>query len=340
MEPIYKKMKHMQVAALIAGSILLTSSWQITKEPKQKPDLLTLEVIAEKNIHNQWQAKSLPTLQTGELFVRADFLYWRADEEGLDYGYKSGSNTSLFSDVNWNPGVRAGMGYTFSGQDYWTLQGLWTFFHTHQGSHASHIVPWWGTGVLGDFADHASAHWDLTYNTVDLDLGRDYFIAKTLSVHPLIGIRGALIEQQYHTHYESITPASFKADTDFWGIGAHLAASMQWHCSSAFSLLGNIGASLLYADFNIHETYSAPVHESVKDSFTTGAANLEAMLGFEWQMFFDQNKCRVSVVAGYEWSEWFSQNRITKADTVNNLFSKEKGNLTLQGASLQVRLDF
>lgn len=383
------------VAISMAGLLLLTTGCEQAsgKAPfstlsgemnTPKPKKVVVQDVGEKNIHDQWQGKSNPSLYDGGFFARVDFLYWRADEDGLQYGVVQNINSTassisshaLLPEIEWGPGFRLGIGYTFSCKDYWDLMALWTHFGTEQSGSKSvnsdpligpFIQPWWGVTLLGGFSDHASLHWDLTYNTYDLDLGRNYFVAKTFSVHPFVGVRGATINQEYHAKYHAIflNPAhapmdtALKIDTDFWGVGAHIGTRLQWRCTPSFSFLGNIGGSLLYGDFDIKEKYDGLVNfqqssnattpVTLTEHLTTGAFNLEALLGLQWEKFFCQNKYRLAITAGYEWSLWFSQNRALKADVVSSLspvvmggtvFVRENGNLTLQGANLQVRLDF
>lgn len=385
-----------QVAITLAGVMLLTAGCEnankkapfhtvaygmrsatLEKEPAKD--------ISEKNMHNQWQGRSNPSLYDGGFFIRGDFLYWRADESGLEYAYHANRDGTaskitgriLNPDVSWDPGVRVGVGYTFSSQDYWDVMALWTHFQTHQsdsksasvdtasaGAVGESLVPWWGATILGAAASSASAHWRLTYNTYDLDLGRNYFIARTVSVHPFVGVRGATIHQNYHAKYRALalpdtfTPTAFKASSSFWGVGAHLGTSLQWRCTPSFAFLGNVGGSLLYSHFSIHERYKALITTggapssttlpaTIKDRFTKGTLNLEAMLGFQWERFFYNNRYRLSIVMGYEWSEWFSQNQLIKMDVntdgnnvIADTFERASGDLTLQGATLQVGWDF
>ncbi len=372
-----------QVAISLAGLMLFTAGCENAKDKapfsafagmqgskSQKP---TTQDVGEQNVHHQWQGKSGPSLYDGGLFVRADFLYWRANEEGLEYGLSETINAAdpkistrvVSPKVRWNPAFRVGMGYTFGSQDFWDISALWTRFSTDQnGSKNGTVLPWWGSTLLGNVTTHARAKWKLIYNTYDLDLGRNYFIARTVSVHPFVGLRGATIHQDYHANYATLQPlesaTSFHAKNQFWGVGAHIGSGLQWYMNSSLSLVGNIGGSLLYGDFRIKERYNAfiPINSnvvtqvvplSVREHITTGSFNVEALLGFQWERFFFKNKYRLAITAGYEWSEWFSQNRIKKFTQIpasnggastTDAMTDQKGDLTLQGANLQVRCDF
>jgi hypothetical protein len=370
-----------QIAVTMAGFMLLASGCEnnhqqwpfnplMAKLQTKGSRPIVPEDVGEKNIHNQWQGKSSPNLYDGGFFARADFLYWRADEDGLEYGAE-GNSDSRSSEmrapkVQWNPGFRVGVGYTFNRQDYWDLTVLWTHFQTHHsaafhnhGDSSKLFVPWWGSD-LGAVASSASAHWTLIYNTYDLDLGRSYFVSKTFSVHPFMGLRGSTIDQRYHAHYNGlfdsgVIPTSFTAKNDFWGVGAHLGTGLEWYCMNSFSLIGQIGGSLLYANFHMKEssTIVSSSHTAISpfphEQITTAATNVETMLGVQWETFFYQNKWRLVLGLKYEWNQWFSQNRlirgsrvasVTNTQTPATLFNRESGNLTLQGASFQARLDF
>ena len=372
-----------QVAISLAGLMLFTAGCENAKGKmpfgawtagmqESKPQKPTTQDVGEQNVHHQWQGKSGPSLYDGGLFVRGDFLYWRADEEGLEYGLSETINASdpkistrvISPKVRWNPAFRVGIGYTFESQDFWDLAALWTHFDTKQNdSKSGTVLPWWGSTLLGNVTTHAHAEWKLNYNTYDLDLGRNYFIARTVSMHPFVGLRGATIHQDYHASYRALQPlaasTSFKAKTHFWGVGAHIGSGLQWRMNSCLSLVGNLGGSLLYGDFRIREKYNAfiPINNVITQTIpltlnqhiTTGSFNVEALIGFQWERFFFKNRYRLAITAGYEWSEWFSQNRIKKFTQIpasnggastTDAMTDQNGDLTLQGANLQVRWDF
>ncbi len=376
-----------QIAVSLAGLMLLTSGVEWANGKKilgsssskgagrieaSHPKTAKPSEVSEKN-------GDRANLKKGGFVARADYLYWRADEEGVEYGsvtkiapIPSDNSSHLKSPkVQWNSGFRLGMGYTFVDQDYWNLAALWTHFFTHQsdskafsgnGEAGSFFVPAWGTALLGTAADRAWVKWNLNYNVYDLNLARNYFVLNTLCVQPFVGLRGATIQQRYHASYNAIPnpgtsariPTSFKAHTDFWGVGAHLGTALKWQMNRSFSFLGNVGTSLLYGDFKIREKYQSILRTNgvttlfpFQEHLTTGAFNVDAMLGLQWEKFFNQNKYRLSFTAGYEWSEWFSQNRmlklnqlVTSTNTIGNEVSLSKGDLTLQGASFQIRWEF
>ena len=346
-----------------------------TSKKKDFSKRLTLEAVSEQNVHGGWQGKSAPYLNTGGFAIEADFIYWRADEDGLDYvmttNTSSSSTDSTFHkpEVSWDPGFKFGIGYTWEGQDFWDLFLRWTHLNTDQsgqkkapnttGSHV--LLPVWSPTVLDQLATSASANWKVRYNTLDLEMGRNYFISKAIALRPYVGIRGASILQHYEAKYEGeISPlvpdphTHMKAQNNFKGLGARAGAQLQWHFASDWSVIGAVSGSLLCGWYDLHQTLDgiqtlAPMNFGFKDNFTKVATNLEASLGFEWEYFFSDDDYRVAVSVAYEFSEWFSQNRMKQFNQVDNAtnmqtavttVSSQNGDLGLQGATLQVRFDF
>ncbi len=382
-------MKRHPIAVSAVAFFLLATGCQKPKEeiaavPEPKSEYkkrnntqtLTLEGVGEQNVHGGWQGKSAPYLHTGGFSVEADFIYWRADEDGLDYVLTNNGSHTVFHKpgVNWDPGFKVGVGYTWGNQDFWDLFVRWTYLNTHQdgnkktslGDASNVLTPVWSPAVTGQEALSASATWQMRYNTWDLEMGRDYFISKTLALRPHMGLRGASIRQHYDTKYLGVinlvsTPVpifktGMKAENSFWGIGARAGAQLNWHFTRDWSVIGSVSGSLLYGHFDLNQKINGvlgvvtPTTFHFKDEFSKVATNLEAGLGFEWETFFCDDDYRVAISLSYEFSEWFSQNRMKEFELFNNVINGQltgttwvgdkKGDLGLQGGTLRVRFDF
>jgi len=381
-----KDLKIHAMAASGVGILLLTMGCQGSEEeeiveaapPVKKKDFsqpLTLEGVSEQNVHGGWQGKSAPYLQTGGFAIEGDFIYWRADEDGLDYATTvsaatSSSNSTFHQpDVSWDPGFKFGIGYTWEGQDFWDLFLRWTHLNTNQSGEkkvsgitdAHFLVPVWSPTILDQFASHASAHWKVRFNTLDLELGRNYFVCKTVALRPYVGLRGASILQNYKAEYQgtinhsaSMSKSHMKAENNFKGIGARAGAQLKWHFTSDWSVIGSVAGSLLCGWYDVDQNLQgvlslAPMNFTNKDNFTKVATNLEASLGFEWEYFFSDDYYRFAISASYEFSEWFSQNKMKQFNLIDNTsntqtgvrsYSSQDGDLGLQGATVQLRFDF
>lgn len=358
---------------------LLTMGCQESKEefagaaPKKKDfcEPLTLEAVGEQNVHGGWQGTSAPYLYSSGFAVEGDFIYWRVDEDNLDY-VQSANNSGSSSNatfhrpqVSWDPGFKFGLGYTWGSQDFWDLFLRWTHLHTNQSGEKKSplsdtsraLLPVWSPTVLDQQASSAHASWRVRYNTLDLELGRNYFISKTVALRPYVGIRGASILQNYEVKYRGIisplaavSRTHMKAENNFRGLGPRAGAQLRWHFVSDWSVFGSVAGSLLCGWYDLHQKLNgAPMNFGFKDSITKVATNLEASLGFEWEYFFCDDDYRFAVSVAYEFSEWFSQNRMKQFNLVDNATNgqsavktvgNQNGDLGLQGATLQVRFDF
>lgn len=322
-----------------------------------------------------------------------DFLYWRADEDGLSYG-QTLRNQDYFKGKDphfrWSPGFRFGIGSQMGSSDQWDVSAVWTSFNTHaRGSVDTHttdpdlddnfiFVPRWNPEILGASAARGSADWKLRYHTIDVALGRNYFISRKLSVHPQMGLRGAWINQDYDAKYlaqfstsfpsgltTSLLPSSFDGDVDFKGVGMRANVDLEYHFTPHFAFCGNMGGSLFYGWFHVKEKFkgwfSQPQGSIIANNttfdhhFQRTRANLEGALGFiiEGDMGASSH---IRFTLKYEFSEWFSQNMLADAEVVpkiiqsnttddvlitNTRRAKEDGsNLGLQGLTAELRFDF
>ena len=346
--------------------------------------------VGEQNINEEWQGKTASHLYSGGWNVSADFIYWRADEDNLEYisdVHIATDETRYHSKVKqpsikWSPGFRLGIGYTFEKQDGWDLRLQWTWLETHQTGHQTvdqnledgnrHLLqPWWNPSLVGEFANQASVDWKLHYNVIDLELGRDYFMSRKITLRPHFGLRGAIIDQKYDTAYEAIfligdpntftTPTSLKAENNFGGIGVRGGGDLSWHFTKQWSLTGKFSGSLFYGNFDIDGTMHHPVQINPQTgTFTSQVAkfkqqlskvipNVEVGIGLMWETYFNQNRHHVALALGYEFSEWFSQNQLTEVDAFDSsvkgiksgtTYNHFNGDLGLQGATFTARFDF
>ena len=150
---------------------------------------------------------------SGGYFV-ASFLYWKTDEN-LNLVYKisplEGGTDKLTAkrvDFDYEPGFKIGMGYRINEQA-WDLFVNWTWLrsypHLSEHSTASTAIISGLQSPLGglDFtnASSAKANGKFAFDSVDIELGKDFFIGKRVSLRPFAGIKTAWVNQNVHTKY-------------------------------------------------------------------------------------------------------------------------------------------
>ncbi len=222
-----------------------------------------------------------------QFVVHLDFLYWKADVDGLEYGTKleappvgSSSNTHaklLDLHYKWNPGFCLGIGYIFNHFDHWALDFDWTRIRSNAHGFSSAesrispnkgtdtIFPPWvsqGITIITKGSSKASAHWNLDYDTLDLALGKNLVLSRKMSFGPYFGLRGAWIEQDYVARYKTFFPGHdggkaftrhvhFKADNNFKGVGLRGGTEFVCHLNNHWHVFSNFAGSLLYGKFTV-----------------------------------------------------------------------------------------
>lgn len=380
----------MKMKYMVPITILLAQSMTSGLFSDSSASLDEKSPVVQTNLRGRLQAKSESASVDKGWTVDASFLYWNAKVDGFEFVEKAkikstsvgGVPTSIFargkfeapSFDNWDPGVQLGLGYIFPQREQWSVRLGWTHLNTDSHHSVSSDDPTLATELLvptlipfltGSAADHASAHWRMEFNTLDLELGRHFFIGKWLSCKPMIGLRAAWIDQHFRAKYDSLYVTasgifpfdqSFRCNQDFGGIGLRFGTDLQFYITKCWSILGNLSGSLLWGSIDVKEkatgriftsdTTSFPEVIKLKQSVDKVRPNLEGSLGFQWQTFYHSDKYRVAVSALYSFAYWFRQNQLLN-EVLNFPPSLQQpasstivsnGDLQLQG--LNVRFDF
>jgi hypothetical protein len=300
----------------VTAHLLANETGNSTAGQAEKPTY-TAKAIAEQNVHGTLGGKNPAHTTSKGPLITADFLYWRADEDGMEFANEvktHGAGTSLQGNSlnlhgEWKPGVRAGLGWLFGACDQWDLYANWTYFRDKAHMSAStknprkFFVPTW-SNILGASANSPQASWTLNVNLLDLEIGRNYFISRKIALHPHVGLRGAWINQSYHADYTGAwffsnlpgpvvnvarANTSFKAENNFKGIGVCTGADLMWHFTDHFGILTELAASLLYGNFKINEHFNG-ARPAIIDA-TTG------LISYQIQEKKDFNRVRANIEA-------------------------------------------
>lgn len=206
----------------------------------QSPDssmeltLLNANTKRQKPAEREITPSANPVVQGGaDLFVTADWIWWKAVQEGTRYaatGIAPGSNKAFDILVSvpkgraksvgedWSFGFQVGAGLNLS-YDGWAIYAQYTWLRpSHQSSVIQMIDPVTNFGVIsfqtpniatGPYGDNencqdyrwdrADASWSLHFNVIDLALGRRFFLSRFLVARLFFGLRGTWQEQQMDT---------------------------------------------------------------------------------------------------------------------------------------------
>ncbi len=238
----------------------------------------------------------------GDWIVTADFLYWRALQNGLECGCAPEIKD------NWGPGYRIGLEYDTACNE-WNIGTYWTHFHNDY-KHKRH--------------EDNFTHWNLKYDTIDVLVGYDISNNSCFNYAPYIGLRGARVNETLKAHFDDCncysTLATSETDQNhkqkFYGIGPTIGINADYSLGCGFSLYGSVGAGMLYGNFkiNVHdfETIPDPTDDGaccVNKSIHACQAFIDLALGVEWEHCFCNNM-ELTTRLGVEHHRYFNQNRI------------------------------
>jgi hypothetical protein len=351
-------------------------------------------------------------------FLSVDFLYWYARETNLSYGLTvvgvsqrpvqsfpialpdvySLPQTYHDMGINWKPGVRLGIGWEMP-QDGWDLNLQWTYFYSARKDSAKvppHVTPYDTVSIPGEtlllnpwvdmavwetpFFDTISAQWNLSYNSIDLELGKKAWFSPHFAFRPYVGMRGAWTKTQWELsstfgpfnkpYFNFMYEESYDLFTNhFWGVGPLGGVQPEWHFRSNFSLFGNFNTAFLWGEFKSQKKldYLVTAVESQTGTFryleqeanktrprsqVSIQAILDMGIGLRWEEYWKSNRFKTSVDLGWEQHIWFDSGAYTKntsqggtpsdpdAQVYTRTYFDEVTNLVFGGLVAKARFDF
>ncbi|MBS0650908.1 MAG: hypothetical protein JSR93_07095 [Verrucomicrobia bacterium] len=307
-------------------------------------------------------------------FITADFIYWKAVVENMHYAY-TGAITSTSAnahkgtyhspDFDFEPGFKLGFGLKFR-HDGWDLFAQWTWLSEFEGDNHVHtrtnsqthsmvhsvLTP--QIGLMPDFTyDRGHAEWSMHFNALDIELGRNFFISRYLTLRPHFGFKFGWIDQDYHIKAHNIAAyqplltivnpsvGTAKNDQDFFGCGIRTGLDAVWYFTKHWGLYGDFAISALWSDFHSKTEHHVAADNlakvenlDFKRTLTTLTQVLELGLGFRYDCTFFLGDYEFYLQAGWEEQIWFNQNQFL--DTVDT----RTGDLTFQGLTVKAGLMF
>ena len=287
-------------------------------------------------------------------FVELDILCWHFRDPQAAYASTDSVQVGIFPiegevknvDFGWDWGFRVGLGYNFE-HDNWDLGARYTYFKTNssESESALTVLPTQASGLVPDMrpgkqdwsaefdnCTKASTSVDFTYQTLDVDLGRAFFVSKMLSFHPFWGVKTAWIKGYQTTSYTGGDPEEFKAgkvqgvevlglqsnvikvkiDDHYWGIGPRVGCDSKWHLGSGFSIDGDVAAALLYGfnkdrtkeSYSLYDQNGSDFYD-MKNNVRVVTPLIEMKLGIRYDTYVNHDKQHFGVGFGYDTQYWW-----------------------------------
>lgn len=308
-------------------------------------------------------------------YATLDFIWWKsviagteyaftgvADNYQVTFGESTGQGSMKNPPYQFEPGFKAGLGVHFD-HDGWDLYAQFTYLAGVNGSNTSETSP--GTGGLtlsdvtfgdGDYyainylSDRCELHQD--FNVIDLELGRNFFISKHLTLRPHAGLKTGWIHENLVLAISPI-PGYTDGDDDanvlesvkstrgqnLWGIGIRGGMDTMWHINKNWALYADLAFATFWGDFHIKATNT--LVESVsgqyepldtRESLQAVIPVIEAGLGLAYITWWDNDNYRAQIQAGWEEQVWLDFNHFMDA--------YRSGSLSLQGLTVRGTLTF
>ena len=330
-----------------------------------------------------------PIVKDGvDIFITGEVLIWRAREDNLDYAVQM-NNTPALNGVNsgngvhfrgkWEPGFRVGIGYNMP-HDGWDLTLMWTNFQSKDKKHEADCdcctsceifqpiyFPKDYTNADATYVTEAQRkYWRARLNLVDLELGREFFVSKWMTVRPHIGARGMWLRQKQKFEYEGgnfftpYTDAGILAGADqdyvhsrnnFWGVGLRGGLNTTWGLGAGVSLYGNVALSALWGRFKLEQTHTltsgegpanpAVVVSNFQDRFQVCRPVADLAFGIRYDTTFSDDSWGFGMWAGWEHHYFWGQNKFIRFEGDHfSALDTNNGDFSTAGVNIGMSLDF
>jgi hypothetical protein len=320
-----------------------------------------------------------PQVKDGaDLFVFGELLYWNAHEEGLPVAVLQKGSTVNLSKAqvknvshDWDFGFRVGLGYNMP-HDGWDLSLAWLRFNTDGDktvhTNSSEVIfstrahpadPLASSTTAVASFSKAKSHYRLRLNQLDLDLGREFFVSKWLTLRPHFGLRADWVRQKWDIKYKNsnLVGVGFPNEADVkykdrWvGMGLEGGLDTQWGLGCGWSIFGDLTAGIVYGfhrlgfkdtDTPNQLTDTSGVYANVSERLRVSHAILDLMLGLRYDAMFNCDRFHLGLQIGWEHHAYINQNQFPVFVNAIALGTNvaNQGDLTLQGWTLGARIDF
>lgn len=370
MEWNLKKMWPAAAASLVAFTSLINAADDMqTRNLENRVSALE----SRKGSNGMINPPANPRVKEGaDVIVTGEVTYWKAHEAELEYAWESddcSGNTcpplSLEAErprheFEW--GFKVGLGYVLP-HDGWDVYANYTRFNGHHHNCGGHeceeccvcaprlffptfLIPCLTTPCPN--VTEACGKWKLRLNRLDLELGREFFVSKWLTMRPFIGFAGVIITQHLNVEYAggNYVPAGHeyehKMRNQFRGGGLRGGFNTQWDFCKDWSIYGNLALNLLYGSFEIKqrawdetEVFTTVIEEGecgcveveqVEDEcastrsllyeaekdFLICRPVLDLGIGLQWEHAFADDSFFLSFHAGWEQHFYWGQNQFVR----------------------------
>lgn len=303
--------------------------------------------------------------QCGRWFVTADFIYWTAREDGLDFGITGvglPAEKGEVKEVNnkWAPGFKVGAGYDIPCSN-WNLYLNYTWYKNHSRSSDVDLteepfqtyLDTFFDGILNPSSTHyssADADWRFRYQTLDMEAGREYYFCDCFTLRPFVSLRAISTRDNFSIVYavESLSTVTvINNHQKFEGIGPRFGLCNSWYFCGGWNIFADGSASLFWGKYRLSrfddffEAGTGITLVDAKRNFDALRAALDFQLGIGWKGTLCD--CyHLFLKAAFEQRIFLQHNQFVRfggAPNVGN-FWYNNTNLNLYGLTVSAGIEF
>jgi hypothetical protein len=238
--------------------------------------------------------------------------------------------------------------------DAWDLLLQWTHWSTDASRDIAHNTNFSHFGhpeeLGGLSAERIESSWKLSYDLLDLECARPFWVSSCIALRPFGGLRAAWIDQrEFDIDLENLSPPLFshyriQQSDRFFGIGIRSGLDIQWGVGWGFSFFNNFSANLLYSFHSVKhkEKGNDELLFNVEDFFHVGSAIYDMQIGLRYDWIAEGCCWHLGVDLGWELHLFPGQNQflLFVDDAMPAKFVSNQGDLGVQGYFLKLRYDF
>lgn len=311
-------------------------------------------------------------------FITAEFIWWRASQAGLGYAFsgvapaaagaapvvEASTGRVKTPKFKYEPGFKVGFGVK-SCHDGWDIYARYTWLQEHNVSsklnftdadslvQSNFTFPEGNNGDVTVFPTEAQANWRFNFNVLDLELGRNFYVSRYVTLRPFTGLKFAWFRNRLNLENEAITAtapaiAGIAAGGNIYsdmkqhmfGVGIRAGINSVWYMAKHWGIYGDFAATALWSDYKIKRVDTTQTALANVDSFNvkykekTITPVIELGLGLRYDTTFHNDDFMFMLQAGWEEQIYMDQLHFFDAhDRVNE-------NLTVQGLTIKAGLYF
>ncbi len=290
-----------------------------------------------------------------------DFLYWKTEEDGLDFVYdnrlSNSNNNGLSGDIKranyaWQSGFRIGIKYQFCSNDDLILDGQYGYIGP---SNSQKLINPENKQLAATFQmpdnfliEKAQSKTKLSSNFANILLQKNIKTSQNFKLNFLSGLSGIWIKRDWTLKFIDYGKNSriIQPTWHFKGVGLKTGLDFDWFLNYGFYWSGKSCIATIYGNYDTWmKVYDLPTNTVFENSHLDDfriVTNLQILLGPSWQRCF--NNFIFNIYADFEINLWLNlsqTNRSLYQTASSNPQSRfTKNNLQMYGFTLHASINF